>query len=185
MHPTSLTLLQRLRDIRDQDAWRRFVHVYGGLILYWVRRAHVPAGAQEDVVQELLLKLVHQLPTFDYQPGGTFRGWLRRVTERHCQDRNRRGVPTEQLDTELLTVLPTASDLVTELSAREEAAYVTARAWDFVQREFNAKDCRIFTDHVLQERPAEEVATDLGVAVATVYRVKSRILRRLREYFVD
>src|SRR5687768_3792442 len=44
LHTTSLTLLERLRQPGDQEAWTRFVQLYTPLLYHWARRA----GLQEQ-----------------------------------------------------------------------------------------------------------------------------------------
>ena len=42
MDTTPVSLLQRLRQPGQREAWARFVDLYGPLLLYWARRAGLP-----------------------------------------------------------------------------------------------------------------------------------------------
>ena len=93
-HKTRPTLLLKLRNPGDQKAWAEFVDLYGPDILRWCRR-WFPREA-EDMVQEVLVKLLSLLRTFVYDPErGRFRDWLETVTKHLMQDLNekRRRVP--------------------------------------------------------------------------------------------
>ncbi len=55
---TSPTLLLRLRDLSDKDAWNEFLNRYGPKIYGWCRRYHLQEADATDVSQEVLAKLV-------------------------------------------------------------------------------------------------------------------------------
>jgi RNA polymerase sigma-70 factor (ECF subfamily) len=59
--------------------------------------------------------------------------------------------------------------------------HVAGRAVRFIRAEFSATTWQAFEQHVLLERPADEVAAALDVSVNVVYLAKSRVLQRLRE----
>ena len=64
MNTTSVSLLGRLRQPEDQEAWRRFVHLYSPLLYYWARSVKLPAADAADLVQEVLLIVVEKMPQF-------------------------------------------------------------------------------------------------------------------------
>lgn len=77
---THISLLSRLRQSpADEAAWKEFVRRYGPSISGWCRRWGLQDADAEDVAQQVLLRLARQLPRFEYQRSGSFRGWLRRV----------------------------------------------------------------------------------------------------------
>src|SRR5581483_8600497 len=69
MHTTSASLLERLRQPSDADAWGRLVRLYTPLLLYWARRLGLQYPDAADLVQDVLVVLVQKLPEFHYQPG--------------------------------------------------------------------------------------------------------------------
>jgi RNA polymerase sigma-70 factor (ECF subfamily) len=74
MLTTSSTLLIRLRQPHQPEAWRRFVHLYAPLLLVWARRQGLREADAEDLVQEVLVKLVRELPAYQRTEGQSFRG---------------------------------------------------------------------------------------------------------------
>jgi len=91
MHSTHVSLLERLRQPEAADAWERFVQLYTPLLLHWARKLGLPDHDAADLVQDVLLVLVRKLPEFQYQPGRTFRGWMRTVLINKWRDRPRHG----------------------------------------------------------------------------------------------
>ena len=80
---TSVTLLQRLSSGADEQDWRRFVDLYSPFLYRWVSSAGLQDSDARDAVQDVLLTVMARLPSFRYDPNGTFRGWLRTIaTER-------------------------------------------------------------------------------------------------------
>ena len=51
---TSVSLLERLRDRSDEDAWHRFHDLYGPLIRSWLIRRGVNQQDADDVGQEVM-----------------------------------------------------------------------------------------------------------------------------------
>ena len=79
MNTTPVSLLERLRQPANQDAWSRFVKLYTPLLHFWVRRTGFSETEADDLVQEVFAALVQKLPAFAYDKVKTFRGWLRTV----------------------------------------------------------------------------------------------------------
>lgn len=81
------TLLARVRDVTDQDAWEEFVADYGPKILRWCDRQGLQEADCADVVQTVLSRLVVAMRSFEYDPErGRFRSWLRTVTHNAVND---------------------------------------------------------------------------------------------------
>jgi len=89
---TSHTLLVRLKDPNDQEAWNDFVERYAPRIFSWCRQYSLQDSDAADVTQEVLAKLVETMRHFSYDPGqGRFRGWLKTVTANAVRDLARTG----------------------------------------------------------------------------------------------
>lgn len=79
MNVTSASLLVRLRDLRRDEDWARFVKLYTPLLCFWANRLGLQQQDTADLLQEVFAILVVKLPEFNYEPGGSFRGWLRTI----------------------------------------------------------------------------------------------------------
>jgi RNA polymerase sigma factor (sigma-70 family) len=77
---TRATLLRRLMDPADNEAWREFVEHYGSRIFRWCRSRGLQEADAEDLTQDLLVKLVVQMKTFEYDPTKSYHAWLKTIT---------------------------------------------------------------------------------------------------------
>jgi RNA polymerase sigma-70 factor (ECF subfamily) len=179
MNTTSVTLLERLRHPGEEKAWTRFVRLYTPLLYYWARHIGLSTDHAADLVQDVLVTLVQKLPELRYDPNKSFRAWLRTITLNQWRARCRRGrLPVESaLD---LSLLPGREGLE-PFAEQEYRQHLVRRALQLMQREFEPTTWKACWELVVADRPAAEVAAELGVSVAVVYGAKSRVLRRLRE----
>src|SRR3984893_8062536 len=80
MTKTPSSLLERLREPFEPEAWGRFVSLYTPLIYSWGRRVGLQEQDAADLVQEVFVTLLQVLPTFKYDRHRSFRRWLWTVT---------------------------------------------------------------------------------------------------------
>src|SRR3954466_3823162 len=64
MAHTSPTLLARLRDPADADAWATLLGVYGPLLRGWAERLGARGPDADDLVQDVLAVVVRRFPEF-------------------------------------------------------------------------------------------------------------------------
>jgi len=94
MSDTSASLLQRLREQPDGDAWRRLVFLYTPLLRQWLARHGLQSSDIDDLTQEVLTVVVRELPQFQHnQREGAFRRWLRTILVHRLQASGERGNP--------------------------------------------------------------------------------------------
>src|SRR6478672_11321103 len=78
---TRASLLLRLRDSQDHEAWIEFVSLYEPVAYRLLRRHGLQDADAREVMQELFLAVSRSIERWDpAKERGTFRGWLRRVT---------------------------------------------------------------------------------------------------------
>jgi Sigma-70 region 2 len=65
MDQTRSTLLTRVRDPADAEAWGELVVLYEPLLKSYLRHRGLGAEDQRDVVQEVFARLVKSLPNFE------------------------------------------------------------------------------------------------------------------------
>jgi RNA polymerase sigma-70 factor (ECF subfamily) len=189
MSLTSASLLERLQQGPDDDAWRRLVDLYTPLIHGWLRRhASLQAGDADDLTQEVLALLVRGLPSFQHnQRAGAFRAWLRTLTVNSLRDfwRRRRARPWGAAGGgDPARLLEELADSDSGLSRRwdeEHDRHVAAALLERVRGEFTPSTWEAFRQVALEGRSAAEVAAALGLTANAVFIAKSRVLRRLRE----
>ncbi|GEM_PF-172792 len=187
MHTTPPSLLQRLRDPAERQAWNTFVELYTPLLFVWSRRWGLQDSDAADLVQDVLLLLYQKLPEFDYDRGGSFRGWLRTVLLNKWRDSRRRqhppGSPLAKGG------MGGAGDLVdpavepswAEQEEQEYRQQLLRVMLKKLQHEFPATIWAAFEAYVVQGQAPIEVATNLQISPATVYAAKSKVFQRLRQ----
>lgn len=187
MATTSASLLARLRDGQDPDAWARVLDLYGPLIRGWAARLDVRGADADDIVQDVLAVVVRRFPEFRHpERPGAFRGWLRAIAVNCVRDgwRARRVNPVAPGGSdfaEYLARLEDPSDPLSRQWDREHDEHVVRRLLDRLRAEFEPKTWAMFRRFVLDRVPAEAVAAELGTTANAVYIARSRVLARLRE----
>jgi RNA polymerase sigma-70 factor (ECF subfamily) len=185
MNSTSASLLQRLRQTAAAEAWTRFVKLYTPLLFFWARRLGLSHQDAADLVQEVFATLVLKLPGFEYDRDKGFRNWLRTVLVNKWRDGCRRKIAAAggQGDAALAEVA--APDDPDAFGEAEYRRHLVQRALELMQAEFPERMWKACWEHVVNDRPAIDVAAELGIAVGTVYVAKSRVLSRLRQELAD
>src|SRR5688572_27253246 len=78
---TRPSLLIRVRDSGDMDAWEQFVDLYGPLIHAFGRQRGLQDADASDLTQIVLQAVAVAMKRFEYdRQRGSFRGWLLQVT---------------------------------------------------------------------------------------------------------
>ena len=183
---TRLSLLLRIRDTNDAEAWTKFVHVYGPLVhRFGVRRGLQEADAL-DLVQEVPREIAKCIGRFEYDPGiGRFRSWLftvARYSLNRLQTVRRRQV-TASGDTGMLQRLhQQVDDRQTPKNFWEEEYQQRLFEWaaEQVQPQVTPKTWQAFWRTAVEGQAPDAVAAALEMKVASVYVAKHRVLNRLR-----
>ncbi len=181
MNTTSVSLLDRLRQPSQPEAWSRFVQLYAPLLDDWARGLGLQEQDVADLVQEVFAVLLEKLPEFRYDRSLSFRGWLRTVLRNKWREVKRKRIPTpmDAQDGPLAEVPePEDEDRFGESSYRE---YLVQRCMVLIEGDFKPDTWRAWREYGLAGRPAVEVARELGMSPHSVYLAKARVLRRLRE----
>jgi RNA polymerase sigma-70 factor, ECF subfamily len=177
---TRPSLLLRLRDAMDVEAWTTFVEVYGPLAYGHCRRKGLRHEDAEDVTQEVFARVGASMRTFEYRPDlGRFRAWLGTIVRNEAvRFLRRRGGPANGQDGDGLLNGAPARDEET-LWEEEFNEHVLRAALTRSRPHFDAKTWRAFELVWAEDRPAAEVARTLGQTIDWVYVAKSRVLKRL------
>ena len=84
---TRPSLLLRLRDLQDQQAWAQFVDVYAPLIYGYARKRGLQDADAADLTQACLRQVALGVGSLEYDPRrGTFRGWLFTIVRNRLRD---------------------------------------------------------------------------------------------------
>lgn len=184
MLTTQLSLIARLKDPRDDDAWRRFICLYQPTIVRSLRHKGLQHADAEDTAQQVLLSVAKTLARRPHDPDrARFRTWLERVIrnaainamQRAAKDKGAGGstavralqsVPGEPADEKTL-----------DDELRRQMFHVAA---DTVKDEFEPDTWSAFWRTAVLGESIDSVAEDLGKQRGSVYAARSRVMARFR-----
>lgn len=177
---TSRSLLERVR-LRDSQAWVRFVQLYGPTIYDWAQRSALQPHDAADIVQDVFQAVASHLEQFRRnRPGDSFHGWLRTVTANKVRDFYRRRPPATLDPAALEARLAAPPPALDDVPLDQRRARLVRRALDLIETDFEPTSWRAFLATAVEGRSVSDVARDLGLSAAAVYKAKSRVLVRLR-----
>ncbi len=183
---TRASLLLRLRDPQDHEAWVEFVSLYEPVAYRILRHHGLQDADAREVMQDFFLAVSRSIDRWDTDPGrGSFRGWLRRVTRNlvinWIKQRQRRGTAVGGSDLlAMLNLLPDASGPESCEFDRELRRSLFQRAAELVQGEVQPQTWQAFWETGIVGTSAAKVAAKLGMSVGAVRVAKCRVLARLR-----
>ena len=183
---TRASLLLRIRDPHDGEAWRQFVKIYASVVYGFARKRGLQDADAADLMQEVFRAIAGAAGRLEYDPRrGSFRAWLYTVTRNKLYnflDGRKRQVQGSGDSG--------AQEMLEEKSIHEEDAAAWDReyerrlfAWaaEQVRGEFQQATWQAFWQTAVEGKNAREVGTALGLSPGAVYVAKSRVLARLKQ----
>ncbi|MEM8669227.1 MAG: sigma-70 family RNA polymerase sigma factor [Planctomycetota bacterium] len=181
---TRQSLLIRLRNTRDQQAWAEFSAVYEPVIYRMTKRRGLQDADAREVVQEVLMSVANAIDRFDVSQAGSFRGWLSRITRNATVDRLRSvAARRETMDASSVmkqleqTLDQTISDEFETDRRRQLFRWAASR----VRTRTGEVNWMAFWKTAVEGHSIEKVAMELNVSEGAVYVARCRILKRIRE----
>lgn len=175
---TSVSLLLRLRRGADAAAWERFVELYTPLMYRWATRLGAQHADASDLVQDLVLHLIHVFPRFEYDADRSFRAWLRTVLANRWRDVCRRKTPQVLADSAWDRLGEPADESVEDEHA--DRAQLCREALELIRPEFAPATWSAFAETVVHGKSVADVAAHLNMSPNAIYLARGRVLRRLR-----
>ena len=193
LNHTRWTLIQRLKDLEDNDSWQAFFDAYWRLIYTVASNAGLRHTEAEEVVQETIREVSRKIGTFHADPArGSFKSWLLTLTRWRIGDQFRKRVRAERQrhhksaatepGTEVATateerVADPAGNLLEAMWDEEYACSVRDAALETLKTQpaIKPKHFQIFYLLLVKELSPAQVAKTLRVNVAQVYLVKHRM----------
>ena len=186
---TRVSLILRLAQPTDVQAWQEFSDVYAPALYSMCRRRGLQPADAEDVAQETLFAVARAIERFEPdRDRARFRTWLARIARNmiadFCAGKLKR--PLSQLISDSwiqsasnnarCTLDPIEQDFTHEyrtalfqLAARRIQARVLAITW------------QAFQDTSIDSKDARETAKRLNMPLGNLYVAKCRVLKLLRE----
>ena len=183
---TRASLLLRIRDGQDKEAWRQFVEIYASLIYGFARKRGLQDADAADLMQDVLRSIASAVGRLDYDPRrGSFRSWLYTVTRNKLYsflDGQRRH-PRGSGDSGAQQLLEEQAGPDDSAAAWDQEYQRRLFGWaaDHVRTEFQESTWQAFWQTAVEGRGPKDVARELNLSPGAVYVAKSRVIARLRE----
>ena len=182
---TRHSLILRLKDPADEDAWREFVEIYHPVIYRLACRRGMQDADAEDLVQQVMVAIAGAISRFEPETArARFRTWLHRIaTNLIINALSRRAPDRGSGNTEIHRILDQAvQEGPDSVELRRESRRAIFRwAARQIQDEYQVDTWQAFWLTAVEEREIDEVARLLGRNPGSIYAARSRIMRRLKQ----
>lgn len=184
---TSKSLLEKAKADPKSDAWFELISIYEPLIAGWIVRAGVEQSEVDDISQEVFQTLSRELEAFEHNGRtGAFRNWLKITTVNRCRrywdSKKRRSELSGTIDgPDVLNQLADPNSELSKTWDNEHDHYVIDRILKMVEREFDRMSFEVFVRNVLKAESPELLAREYEIPVGQVYKIKFRVMKRLRQ----
>lgn len=179
------TLLARLHDPADRQAWEQFSCIYEPLVYRVASRKGLQDADARDVAQQVMLAVSKAAQ--DWTQGNTrgrFRGWLSRVTTNATinmlQREGRHRAPGSTDVWELLQQQADESE-VTQIWQQERKLELFRYAAKQVSPKFSSENWQAFWRTAIDNESIENVAKKMNKSVGAIYAARSRIMANIRK----
>ena len=184
--PTRASLLIRIRDQADREAWSQFVEIYAPLIYGFGRNRGLQDSDAADLTQDVLQSVAGAISRLDYDPRkGTFRSWLFTVVRNRLRNELKAKARREQASGDSgvaarIDAEPSREDDWETTWQRDHQRRLFAWAANQVEAEVEPRTWQAFWKTTVDGESGRAVAEELGMTLASVYLAKSRVMAKLR-----
>jgi RNA polymerase sigma-70 factor (ECF subfamily) len=178
---TRRTLLHRVRDPGDREAWEEFFELYAPLLEGYARAHGLARDDAEEVRDQCLEVLTRKLGDFEYRrERGSFSAWLHRIAHAKVIDLVRARNVRARESVELAALAAGDSDPDQRWERQWRAEHLRY-ALERVQRDEPAERFRVFEMLLVDELPVREVCARTDLRPTQVYKIKAALLKRVRD----
>ena len=185
--PTPPSLVEKLANSSDADAWQEFQALYEPLILRFALRYGLQESDAWDICQEVHAAVARDVEKFeaDGKPAA-FRRWLFTIARnRICGfliERRKQKLVTGGTDLhQTMNQVPDTQGAGDESIESEYRRQLLVQVGHRVRREFQETTWLAFWKTAVEGHPAKDVARALNLSVGSVHTAKCRVIKRLGE----
>jgi RNA polymerase sigma factor (sigma-70 family) len=183
---TRASLLLRLRDSQDHEAWVEFVTLYEPVAFRLLRRHGLQDADAREVMQDLFMAVSRSIDRWDpAKERGSFRSWLRRVVRNLVinwlaqRERRATAIGGSELQA-MLERLPAGAGPESVEFDQELRRALFQRAADRVREEIKPATWQAFWETAVAGTSPADAAKKLGMEMGAIRVAKCRVLARLK-----
>lgn len=177
---TSPSLILRIRDSGDMNAWDTFESTYAPVVRAYCRRRGIQEADIDDLVQDVMTTVMRAIRNFEYDPArGKFRSWFGTLTANRV--RNFFASEAHRMKASAHDGAPTARQAGDSPMDWDDifCQQVLKAACDRIQPRLEPATWESFKFTWLQNLTAAEASKQLGLPIHTIYVNKSRVMKLL------
>lgn len=184
---TRETLIRRLPNAADAEAWEVFVHIYEPLLFRLACGRGMQQADAEDFVQEVLAAVAEGIDRWVADENrGSFRAWLFRIASNLAvnfltRPKHQRLGSGDSRIARLLEEQPARGSDSSELFLKEYRRELFRWAAERVREQVSESQWMVFWLTSVEERPIADVAREFGMSAGSVYIARSRVTKRIRD----
>lgn len=182
---TKISLILRLANRDDHEAWQHFETVYRPVVYKAARSKGLQDADAEDLVQQVMASIARALQRRPHdKQRAKFRTWLYRVTHNAIINAIQRRKPDRGAgDTRVMEQLSQIPLSMAESQLMDSAYQRSVFQWaaERIRTEFQEDTWQAFWLTMVEGVGCDEAASQLGKHVGSIYAARSRVVRRLKQ----
>ena len=179
-HPTRKTLISKVSDQNNEDAWEEFVSYYSEYLEKIFFKAGLNDEEVKDFTQNIFIKVWEIIPEFNYNPErGKFRSWITQIALNYISNYKRLKINNSEfvlIDEHIINQEKIEVDHTLEL---EWQSFIAEKAWLNIKETLSPKMQEAFELH-LHGFSSKEIGTKLSIAESSARVYKKRINFKLK-----
>lgn len=186
---TRNSLILRLKQPADAEAWFQFCEIYEPLILRIAKARGLQAADARDLAQDVFVRIAKSVQRWEPDPDkGSFRGWIGTIARNLTIDflRRQSRQPISANDPALQNLADPCAE--SEFYDAEYEKQLFAWAAEKIKPTFKPKTWNAFWRTAVEQQEVADVAKSLEISTGAVYMARSRVIAKLRktiEQFAD
>jgi RNA polymerase sigma factor (sigma-70 family) len=184
---TSYTLLDRIKNPSDEQAWKEFVSIYDQYIYNILRHIRIPEADARELCQDIIVKLWKKIPEFAYNKDrGKFRNWLGSIIRNDAntyfsKNKKKNELIDEHGDSEIHQhANPNSTYDLDKVITEEWNYHLSNLAWESVKPHFKENTLEIFKLY-MEGKSNKEISEACNIKERSVKTYILRIRNHLKE----
>ncbi|MCO8123515.1 sigma-70 family RNA polymerase sigma factor [Stieleria sp. TO1_6] len=181
---TRPSLIGKLRDPASHDAWAEFVSLYQPIVYRVARQRGLQHADAEDLIQDVFATVGRKVGEFDFQHGGSFRGWLMKIARDLVVNKLTRGprdIGSGDSDVHVMLGQQLDQNKTLSLLRVEHQRALLARAAERMRDSVSRPTWDAFWLTAVEGNSIAQVAERLGKTEGAVRVARCRVLAQLRK----